>query len=355
MPTVTTVAARSASISSGERHTSRTAAPFTATRRDQPATLMTADAQNGRSDPGADSAARVSRPRGSRARRHARPAGRARRAPSRAASWHCVERHPTELDADRAARCGAIDREVIPSPTSTQASNGSAAASPQTPTGLPASCPAPAVSAISCRTAGCQGSVSPASSAAQPVGRHRVLRQVVRADRQEVDVLQDPVGQQRGRRHLDHHAGRQPARRAPARRSPSPRRRWRPSAPSPTATCRSLRRLRDRVELAGQQPGVARRDPQPADAERGVRPRPAGSRTSSACRTRRRGSGSRPCVRRTPRAPRRRSSPAPRRSARCRDRGSTARCGTGRRPRRAPAAASRAEAPSCTFANKRPA
>ena len=49
-----------------------------------------------------------------------------------------------------------------------------------------------------------------------PVGGHRVLRQVVGADRQEVDVLEDPVGQQRGRGHLDHHAGREAVRTRPA-------------------------------------------------------------------------------------------------------------------------------------------
>ena len=51
-------------------------------------------------------------------------------------------------------------------PTSAQASSGSAAASPQTPTGLPACRPASAVIAISWRTAGCHGSVRWARSVA---------------------------------------------------------------------------------------------------------------------------------------------------------------------------------------------
>ena len=54
----------------------------------------------------------------------------------------------------------AIDRDVTPSPTRTQASSGSAAASPHTPTGLPTASPASAANWTSRSTAGCQGSVS---------------------------------------------------------------------------------------------------------------------------------------------------------------------------------------------------
>ena len=54
----------------------------------------------------------------------------------------------------------------MPIPMSAVASSGSAAASPQTPTGLPASVPAWAVIAISWSTAGCQGSVRWARSVA---------------------------------------------------------------------------------------------------------------------------------------------------------------------------------------------
>ena len=43
-----------------------------------------------------------------------------------------------------------------------------------------------------------------------PVGRHRVLGQGVGADRQEVDDLEHPVGEQRRARHLHHHPGAQP-------------------------------------------------------------------------------------------------------------------------------------------------
>jgi hypothetical protein len=38
------------------------------------------------------------------------------------------------------------------------------------------------------------------------VHRERVLREIVRADRQEVRVSSELIGQQRGRRHFDHHA-----------------------------------------------------------------------------------------------------------------------------------------------------
>lgn len=58
-----------------------------------------------------------------------------------------------------------MDREATPSPTSTTARAGSAAASPHTPTGLPPLLRAPcAVACTRCSTAGCQGSFRAASA-----------------------------------------------------------------------------------------------------------------------------------------------------------------------------------------------
>src|SRR6185312_11456202 len=75
-----------------------------------------------------------------------------------AASRHCSSVTEASLAPAPATAAAAIDREVMPSPTSTQASSGSAAASPHTPTGLPARSPARAVAATSANTAGCHGS-----------------------------------------------------------------------------------------------------------------------------------------------------------------------------------------------------
>src|SRR5664280_1419297 len=61
---------------------------------------------------------------------------------------------------------GAIDRLLMPRPTSTSASSGSRAASPHTPTGLPTAFPAAPAAAIRSSTAGCQGSSNSASSPA---------------------------------------------------------------------------------------------------------------------------------------------------------------------------------------------
>lgn len=56
-----------------------------------------------------------------------------------------------------------MERLVAPSPTSTTASIGSAAASPQIPTGLPRRAPAVPTSRTSLSTAGCHGSWNPAT------------------------------------------------------------------------------------------------------------------------------------------------------------------------------------------------
>ena len=76
--------------------------------------------------------------------------------------------------------------------------------------------------------------------------------------------------------HLDHHAGHQAAGAHPRRRSPPPRRRWRPSAPSPTASVPVRRAASaDRVQLALEHAGVAPGDPQPAHARAPGSPRRA--------------------------------------------------------------------------------
>ena len=164
-------------------------------------------------------------------------------------------------------------------------------------------------------------------------------------------MLEDAVGQQRRRRHLDHHAGRQAMRADLCRQSVWPLRRWRSWAPSPTAglPVRS-RGGGDGLQLALQAgPGCPRRSGCRGHPAPGWPPRDA-RRTSAACPSRRPASGSPPCGRRRPRAPRRRSGPARRRSVRCRGSGSTARCGRARRPRPGFLAADRAAAPSCTLA-----
>ena len=59
---------------------------------------------------------------------------------------------------------------------------------------------------ISRSTAGCSGSASAATSRVAALGRQRVLRQVVRAHREEVDERRELLREQGRRRHLEHHA-----------------------------------------------------------------------------------------------------------------------------------------------------
>ena len=205
----------------------------------------------------------------------------------------------------------AIDSDVMPIPTRTQASSGSAAASPQTPDRLAGLLARLGRDRDQLQHRRLPGVGEVGQVGGHPVGGHRVLGQVVGADRQEVDDLEHPVGQQRRRRHLDHHAGLEPALRAPRRRSSRPRRRWPPSAPSPTSRCRSRGPPR-RCRRAG---GSAGRGCRTTAAGRGPRgqgsPRPRGWRRPPACRSRRRGCGPRRSGRRTAPAPRRRSRSAP--------------------------------------------
>ncbi len=82
-----------------------------------------------------------------------------------AAALHCASVTWASLAPTPATAAAAADSDDTPSPTRTQASSGSAAASPQTPTGLFTARPAFTAVATSNSTAGCQGSVSVASSA----------------------------------------------------------------------------------------------------------------------------------------------------------------------------------------------
>ena len=148
---------------------------------------------------------------------------------------------------------------MIPRPTSTQASSGSAAASPQTPTGLPARRPACGRDARPAQQRRLPRVGEVGQVGRQPVGGQRVLRQVVGADRQEVDVLEQPVGLQCRRRDLDHHARHQARGRAPGAAK---------SAASATVATigaithgrrrRPARGLGDGVQLAVEQPGSRR-------------------------------------------------------------------------------------------------
>ena len=159
----------------------------------------------------------------------------------------------------------------MPMPTRAVASTGSAAASPQTPTGLPACLPASAVIAISCSTAGCQASVRCARSVAirsaaivywvrslVPIDRKSTTSSIWWASSAALGISTitpglEPVGAHLagelrrlgdGRHHRRHHPGLGAGALGGRRRCPSS---W-----------RSIR------------PGLSKRQPQPADAEGGV-------------------------------------------------------------------------------------
>ena len=95
-----------------------------------------------------------------------------------------------------------------------------------------------------------------------PVGGHRVLRQVVGADRQELDLVEDLVREQRGTRHLDHHAGLEPARAdglAELARLGDGRHH---RGHHPALGAGAFGSDRDRVELAMEQPRIGERQPE---------------------------------------------------------------------------------------------
>ena len=100
---------------------------------------------------------------------------------------------------------------MTPSPTRTHASNGSAAASPHTPTGLPRSLPARATLATRFSTAGCHGSVNAASSADIRSAAIVYCVRSLGADRDEVDFGQDRGCEVPLRRGSDHHTRNEPA------------------------------------------------------------------------------------------------------------------------------------------------
>ena len=238
-------------------------------------------------------------------------------------------------------------------PTSTQASSGSAAASPQTPTGLPACVPGLGGDRDQLQHGGLPRVGEVGEVGGHPVGGHRVLGQVVGADREEVDDLEHPV------RPAARRSGPRPSRPAfrPRARTLSAKSAasatvatigaiTQVSVPVRSAACGDARRAGGR---AG--PGCRRRAAARGRRGRGS-PRPRGSRTRSACPSRRRGCGPRRTgPRRTARAPRRRCRPAPRRdgsSWRLRKHSSVRNSPT---PSTGCAAAARADAPSATLAS----
>ena len=171
--------------------------------------------------------------------------------------------------------------------------------------------------------------------AAQAVGRHRVLREVVGAQGDEVHLGEDLLRAQGGRGHLDHHAdgrdagracpggerarlgGRRDHRRHDPRRGP---RRGLRRARGPRAGCPGAR--------GASAPGGSRARRAPGS------PRRAASRTRAACPRPRRACGRRPCGRRTSAARACRRPPGPPASAPSCSPGTAPRSGTGRRPRR---------------------
>ena len=192
----------------------------------------------------------------------------------------------------------AIDSEVTPIPTSAQASSGSAAASPQTPTDLPARRAGLGGDRDQLEHGRLPGVGQVGQVGGHPVGGHRVLGQVVGADREEVDDLEHPV-RPAGRRWAPRPSPRPSARgRAPARRSRRPRPPSPPSAPSPRSRCRS-RAAASAIASSwrSSRPGLPKDSRRPADAEGGVLLAGQRARTPAACRSRRRGCGPRRTVR----------------------------------------------------------
>ena len=163
----------------------------------------------------AEASARRARQRGRRGRR---------RAPSR----------PTARSAAFTAgiRLGAMLSSRTPSPASCTAASGSPASSPHTPTQRPCASAAATTCAMSASTGGRAASSRPATRRVAALGGHRVLREVVRADREEVDLARERA-RRRGRAR-----GPRPSRRPRA----APRRRARPAPPRAARAPRGARR-----------------------------------------------------------------------------------------------------------------
>ena len=164
----------------------------------------------------------------------------------------------------------AIDSDVMPMPTRAVASIGSAAASPQTPTGLAGLLPGLGGDRDQLQDGRLPRVGEVREVGGHPVGGHRVLGQVVGADREEVDDLEHLVRQQRRARDLHHHARLEAvgAHLAGELRGLGDGRDHRRHHPGLGAG--ALGGGGDARELALHQARVAERQPQPADAEGGV-------------------------------------------------------------------------------------
>ena len=193
----------------------------------------------------------------------------------------------------RAPRPAAADSDVMPIPTSTQASSGSAAASPHTPTGLPGCCPASAVIAISCEHGRLPGVGQVARSVAiRSAAIVYWVRSLVPIDRKSTtSSIRWASSAADGTSTIT--PGFRPTPARPSAKS-RPRRRSRPSAPSPRSRCRSPRAAAAMPSSCrDSRPGLSNDSPQPADAERGVLLPSGCANEPPACRSRRRACGRR--------------------------------------------------------------
>ena len=236
----------------------------------------------------------TSRARAPRARPRARPSGRSRRGrPRRRPRTSTLGTDASWAPTGRTA-AAAIDSDVMPIPTSAQASSGSAAASPQTPTDLPACRPASAVIAISCSTAGCQGSVRWARSVAiRSAAIVYCVRSLVPIERKSTtSSIRWASSAALGTSTI-----------TPAL---SPRSRTWPANSAASATVATIGAItqvsvpvslrppaRSPSSWRSSSPGLPKDSRRPADAERGVLLARRGWRRRPACRSRRRGCGRR--------------------------------------------------------------
>ena len=272
--------------------------------------------------------------------RSARDCRRSRACPSVASSAaRARRRHSSRVTPASASRTagiarGDIDRLLTPRPTSTGASVGSEAASPQTPTGLPTARPASPQAAMSDSSAGCHGSSSSARVATHPVGGEGVLAQVVGTDAEEVHFGEQRGGAERGRRDLDHDpysgqsSGTTPGGELPRLRGRGHHRSHHSDVGS---SRRPLPRRWPRAGHAGPQ-AVAVRAGAHVPPARGLA-RPPGSGTPAACPRQHPMSAPPPVDRQPHRTRHGMRQPVPPRSAPSLGRDRGARYGTGRRPR----------------------
>ncbi len=185
---------------------------------------------------------------------------------------------PRQLRSDRADGGRGHRQAVTPMPTSTQASSGSAAASPHTPTGLPAWRPASARDRDQ-REHGGLPRVGEVREVGRPSGRRPSctgVRSLVPIERKSTtSSIRWASSAALGTSTIT------PALQAEARdlcrRTLRPRRRWPPSAPSPRPRCRSTRRAAaTRIQAGGPaSPGCSNDSRRPRDAEARGSPRPS--------------------------------------------------------------------------------